>query len=45
METGVILADDGMEMDEAHDDGPEAHVDESDDEGGNASSMDSDHEK
>jgi hypothetical protein len=45
MEPGVILADGGVEMDEDHEKEPEMEVDESDDEGGNVSGMDSDHEE
>jgi hypothetical protein len=35
MEPDVILADDGVEMDEDHEEEPKMEVDESDDEGGN----------
>jgi hypothetical protein len=45
MEPGVILANDGMEVREDEEEEPQVEVNESDDEGGNISGMDSDHEE
>jgi hypothetical protein len=45
MESDVIMADDGMDMDEAQEEEPGAENDEEEEEDGNVSGMDSDYEE